>query len=185
MQPAAAWAGHGFISIGVVARLRFGNPNLDVGTRPGAEDRDVGHRATLRLQGAAALICLKRRRFSRAFLDLHLPLGRRPIFQAALPSHVWLGVQPPVHRENLALLRKRAARGGGGEGSHAPQAKMNHRGVDFTVAPDREPNVWRWQFRIDDKVTTGKTETALRGIAARRAQIKIDEELRNSRGSRP
>jgi len=62
---------------------------------------------------------------------------------------------------------------------------MNHRGVDFTVAPDLEPNVWRWQFRIGDNVTTGKTETALRGIAARRAQIKIDEELRNSSGSRP
>jgi hypothetical protein len=61
---------------------------------------------------------------------------------------------------------------------------MNHRGVDFTVAPYPRPNVWRWQFRIDDKVTTGKTETTLRGIAARRAQIKIDEELRNSRGSR-
>jgi hypothetical protein len=61
---------------------------------------------------------------------------------------------------------------------------MNHRGVDFAVAPDREPNVWRWQFRIDDKVTTGKTETALRGIAARRAQIKIDEALRKSKGDR-
>ena len=44
---------------------------------------------------------------------------------------------------------------------------MNHRGVDFTVAPDPRPNFWRWQFRIDDKVTTGKTETTLRGIAAR------------------
>jgi hypothetical protein len=44
---------------------------------------------------------------------------------------------------------------------------MNHRGVDFTLAADPEPNVWRWQFRIGDKVTTGKAETALRGIAAR------------------
>jgi hypothetical protein len=62
---------------------------------------------------------------------------------------------------------------------------MNHRGVDFTVAPDPMSNVWRWRFRIDDTVTIGKTETALRGIAARRAQFKIDEELRNSRGSLP
>ena len=62
MQPAAARAGHGFISIGVIARLRFGHPNQDVGTRPGAENRDVGRRATLRLQPSAALICLKRRR---------------------------------------------------------------------------------------------------------------------------
>jgi hypothetical protein len=28
-------------------------------------------------------------------------------------------------------------------------------------------------------------KAALRGIAARRAQLKIDEELRNSRGGRP
>jgi hypothetical protein len=62
---------------------------------------------------------------------------------------------------------------------------MNHRGVDFTVAQDPRSNVLRWQFRVDGKVTTGKTETALRGVAARRAQIKIDEELRNSGGSRP
>jgi hypothetical protein len=61
---------------------------------------------------------------------------------------------------------------------------MNHRGVDFTLAADFEPNVWRWQFRIDDKVTTGKTETALRGIAARRAQMKIDEALCESKGDR-
>jgi len=77
-----------------------------------------------------------------------------------------------------------AARGGGGEGSHAPQTKINHRGVDFTVAPDPEPNVWRWRFWIGDKVTTGKTETALRGIAARRAQIKIDQAIRKSKGDR-
>ena len=51
-------------------------------------------------------------------------------------------------------------------------------------APDREPNVWRWQFRVGDKVATGKTATALRGIAARRPQIKIDEALRKSKGDR-
>ena len=61
---------------------------------------------------------------------------------------------------------------------------MNYRGVDFTVAPDPKPNVWRWQFRIDGKVTTGTTETTLRGIAARSAQLEIDVELRASRGSR-
>jgi hypothetical protein len=48
---------------------------------------------------------------------------------------------------------------------------MNHRGVDFTVVPDLKPNVWRWQFRIGDKVTTGTTQTTLRGIASRRAHV--------------
>ena len=61
---------------------------------------------------------------------------------------------------------------------------MNHRGVDFNAAPDPEPNACRWRFWIGDKVTTGKTETVLRGIAARRAQIKIDEAIRKSKGDR-
>jgi len=33
--------------------------------------------------------------------------------------------------------------------------------------------------QIGDKVTTGTTQTTLRGIASRRAQVKIDETLRN------
>jgi hypothetical protein len=61
---------------------------------------------------------------------------------------------------------------------------MSHRDIDFTVAADSEPNVWRWLFRIGDKVTIGKTETALRGIAACRAQIKIDKAHRVSNGDR-
>lgn len=37
------------------------------------------------------------------------------------------------------------ARGGGGQGSRPLEAaRMNHRGVDFTLAADPEPNVWRW-----------------------------------------
>ena len=61
---------------------------------------------------------------------------------------------------------------------------MNHRGVDFTVVPDLKPNVWRRQFRIGDKFTTGTTQTTLRGIASRRAQVKIDETLRKSKGDK-
>ena len=55
---------------------------------------------------------------------------------------------------------------------------MNYRGVEFTVVATPEPNVWRWQFRIGDKVMTGKTEARLFGLASRRAQLKINQALR-------
>jgi hypothetical protein len=53
-----------------------------------------------------------------------------------------------------------------------------HRGVEFTVVATPEPNVWRWQFRIGDKVMTGKTEAKLFGLASRRAQLAINRALR-------
>jgi hypothetical protein len=59
---------------------------------------------------------------------------------------------------------------------------MNRRGVEFTVVETSEPNVWRWEFRIADTVTTGGTETALFGMAARRAQLRIDEALQRLKG---
>jgi hypothetical protein len=66
MQPAASRACHGAVSVSAVAWLRFGYPNLDVGSCLRTEDRHVGHRVTLRVRRAAALICLKRCRFSLA-----------------------------------------------------------------------------------------------------------------------
>ena len=86
MQPSAARAGHGFIRVAAFARLSFGNPNPDVRTRPGTEDRGVGHRTTLRVRRSAALICLKRRRFPHAFPDL--PSAQRADrLPATLPSN--------------------------------------------------------------------------------------------------
>ena len=54
---------------------------------------------------------------------------------------------------------------------------MNHRGIEFTLT-QLEPGLWQWQFRIGETVTTGKTETKLKGMAARKAQTRIDRELR-------
>jgi hypothetical protein len=45
---------------------------------------------------------------------------------------------------------------------------MNRRGVEFTVT-QAEPGLWKWQFQIGEKVTTGKTQSNLMGMAARRA----------------
>ena len=62
---------------------------------------------------------------------------------------------------------------------------MNHKGVKYMVVPSSTQGVWKWEFRIGDKVKTGKTETRLAELAARRAQIKIDQELRRLRKQGP
>jgi hypothetical protein len=47
---------------------------------------------------------------------------------------------------------------------------MNHKGVEYTLVPSSTPGVWKWEFRLGDRVVVGKTETRLVGLAARRAQ---------------
>lgn len=55
---------------------------------------------------------------------------------------------------------------------------MIYKGIQFSVAPTSEPDVWRWQFRIGETVRTGKTQTRLEAMAARRVQAKIDAALK-------
>ena len=57
---------------------------------------------------------------------------------------------------------------------------MNRRGIEFTLV-QVEPDMWQWQFRLGETVTTGKTKTKLKGLAARRAQMRIDRELKKLR----
>jgi hypothetical protein len=56
---------------------------------------------------------------------------------------------------------------------------MIHKGVDFTVT-QAAPGVWKWQFRIGDRVKTGKTEAKLHLLAIRRVQLRIDRELKRA-----
>jgi hypothetical protein len=58
---------------------------------------------------------------------------------------------------------------------------MTYRGVDYTVVPTAAPGIWKWQFRIGNEVKTGKTETKLELLAMRRAELRINRELRKSR----
>jgi hypothetical protein len=60
---------------------------------------------------------------------------------------------------------------------------MIHKGVDFTVT-QAAPGVWKWQFRIGDKVKTGKTEAKLHLLAIRRVQLRIDRELKRAAEAR-
>jgi hypothetical protein len=53
---------------------------------------------------------------------------------------------------------------------------LKHKGVEYTVERTTTPAVWKWKFRIGDKVVTGKTETAINFLAIRRVQQRIDRE---------
>jgi hypothetical protein len=53
-----------------------------------------------------------------------------------------------------------------------------HRGIQYTITATAEPDIWRWRFEIGDAVKTGRTQTRLAELAARRVQSKIDAALR-------
>jgi hypothetical protein len=57
---------------------------------------------------------------------------------------------------------------------------MNHKGIEYMVAPSSSPGIWKWEFRIGDKVKTGKVETTLGLLAIRRVQLRINRELRSA-----
>jgi len=59
---------------------------------------------------------------------------------------------------------------------------MKHRGIEFTVAKTAIPGIWQWQFRIGDRVKSGKTETRIDLLAVRRVQLRIDRELKARAG---
>lgn len=55
----------------------------------------------------------------------------------------------------------------------------NHRGIDFSCEqPDADKPIWRWEFKVGNKMRRGLTETKLAGMAIRRVQCKINSELR-------
>jgi hypothetical protein len=56
---------------------------------------------------------------------------------------------------------------------------MIYKGVEFTVTAVA-PGIWKWQFRIGDRVIAGKTEAKLNLLAIRRVQLRIDRELKKA-----
>ena len=55
---------------------------------------------------------------------------------------------------------------------------MIHRGVQYTVVATAEPDIWEWRYELGDQIKTGKTQTRLAALAARRVKSKIDAALR-------
>ncbi len=62
---------------------------------------------------------------------------------------------------------------------------MIYKGVEYTVVATAEPDIWEWRFQIGDKVKTGRTQTRLAALAARRVQSKIDAVLRAAKAPPP
>jgi hypothetical protein len=53
-----------------------------------------------------------------------------------------------------------------------------HKGVEYSVIATADPEIWEWRFQIGDTVKSGRTQTKLAALAARRVQGKIDAALR-------
>ena len=60
-----------------------------------------------------------------------------------------------------------------------------YKGIEYTIAATAEPDIWRWRFQVGDTVRTGRTQTRLVELAARRVQAKIDAALRALASSPP
>ncbi|WP_065750258.1 hypothetical protein [Bradyrhizobium paxllaeri] len=56
---------------------------------------------------------------------------------------------------------------------------MIHKGVEYSVTAIA-PGIWKWQFRIGERVVAGKTEAKLNLLAIRRVQLRIDRELKKA-----
>jgi hypothetical protein len=54
---------------------------------------------------------------------------------------------------------------------------MIRQGVEFTLLLI-EPGLWKWRFQIGKTAATGHIKTNLMGMAARRAELRIDTALR-------
>jgi hypothetical protein len=57
---------------------------------------------------------------------------------------------------------------------------MIHKGIEYSVSPTVEPDVWQWRFRIGNKTYAGKTRTRMAALASRRARLKIDVALKQN-----
>lgn len=57
---------------------------------------------------------------------------------------------------------------------------MIHKGIQYSIAPSVDPDVWHWQFQIDGSLRTGKTKTRLAAMANRRVRLRIDAALKRS-----
>ena len=58
---------------------------------------------------------------------------------------------------------------------------MIHRGVQYTIIATAEPDVWEWRYELDNSTKSGRTQTRLAALAARRVRCKIDAALRTQR----
>jgi len=56
-----------------------------------------------------------------------------------------------------------------------------HRGVQYTIIATAEPDIWEWRYELDNSIKSGRTQTRLAALAARRVRCKIDAALRTQK----
>ena len=59
---------------------------------------------------------------------------------------------------------------------------MIYKEIEFTLTAIGA-GTWSWQFKIGDRIFTGKTEARLHLLAVRRVQMRIDRELNKRRAN--
>ena len=58
-----------------------------------------------------------------------------------------------------------------------------YKGIQYNVVATAEPDIWEWRYQIGEQIKSGRTQTRLMALAARRVQSKIDAALRVARAT--
>jgi hypothetical protein len=56
-----------------------------------------------------------------------------------------------------------------------------YRGIQYSVVATADADIWEWRYEMGAQVKSGKTQTRLAALAARRVRSKIDAALRSAR----
>ncbi|MBV9558995.1 MAG: hypothetical protein JOY90_00810 [Bradyrhizobium sp.] len=59
------------------------------------------------------------------------------------------------------------------------RTSIRYKDVECSLVEYESEGVWCYSFRIDHKVVSGRTETRLEALAKRRAQMRIDREIKS------
>src|SRR6266481_2021016 len=63
-------------------------------------------------------------------------------------------------------------------GRHARKIfPMNHKGVEYALTRTEAHGVWKWQFRIGERVKTGRTKARPPLLAMRRSSCELTADL--------
>jgi hypothetical protein len=58
---------------------------------------------------------------------------------------------------------------------------MTHNGINYTLTAAADARIWHWQFELAGKLIAGKTRTSLKLFAVRKAEQRIDREMKQLR----
>ena len=74
------------------------------------------------------------------------------------------------NRFGLSTQRRNAVRGG--------KYAMIHKGIQFSFEQTAVPDVWSWEYQIDQQTKSGRVKAPSRKAALRNVHQRIDRDLR-------